>query len=76
MADLRKDFSTKVEEKIKPDADKGIFERAKEAITDDADKLGKQIQKDNEKISKEFHKETERSGLQKAKDKVSEAFGK
>lgn len=65
MADLRKDFSDKVEEKIKPDADKGIFEKAKEKITDDADAVGKDIQKD-----------TDRSGLQKAKDKISEAFGK
>lgn len=45
----RKDFSTKLQEKAKPDSQKGYVEQGKEKVTDAADRVAGAVQPESDK---------------------------
>ena len=46
---FRKDFSDKAAESVKPDSNKGVFEKAGESITNAADSVAGSVQPDSNK---------------------------
>ncbi|KAG0643487.1 heat shock protein 9/12-domain-containing protein [Tuber brumale] len=79
---LRKDFSTKAREEITPDSSKSTLDRAKESVTDTADRVASGLQSDQHKSNTQEifdktrrEKDHQRDNSESLLDKTKHALG-
>ncbi|SCV99966.1 LAFE_0B06458g1_1 [Lachancea fermentati] len=72
----RKDFSDKIQEKVKPDSEKGYVEKGKEYVTDAADKAAGKLQPEENKGVFQGVSDSAHKGKEEAQGKsISEQAG-